>query len=78
MTDIERQLLEACSVKPRSAPDMLQLLGYDSRAGNFRRALGRLLRLGCLEMTLPGTPRSKNQRYRITGKGRECLARNGT
>ncbi len=31
------------------------------------------IRLGLIEMTIPSKPRSRNQRYRLTEKGREYL-----
>ena len=73
MTDIEGRILTACKDASRSTPDLLLSLGYDSRTGNFKRALSHLLDIGCLTMTLPDKPRSKNQRYRLTEKGRVML-----
>ena len=32
---------------------------------------------GLMEPTLPDAPRSKNQKYRLTAKGRELLHRSG-
>jgi ATP-dependent DNA helicase RecG len=49
-------------------------MGYRARTGNFKRALARLLFDDFLEMTLPDRPRSKNQQYRLTTKGRAWLA----
>lgn len=37
------------------------------------KALARLMDLACLEMTIPDKPRSKNQKYRLTEKGRKAL-----
>ena len=43
-------------------------------ADHFRKAyLIPALRSGLLEMTIPGKPRSKNQRYRLSKTGREFL-----
>jgi len=69
MSDIEQRILVACSHESKSTPDLLQFLGYETRTGNFKRALSRLLALGCLEMTIPDKPRSKKQRYRLTARG---------
>lgn len=33
------------------------------------------VRLGLMEMTIPDKPRSPNQRYRLTGKGKQLLRR---
>jgi ATP-dependent DNA helicase RecG len=43
-------------------------------AEHFRKAyLVPAVASGCLEMTLPDTPRSTKQRYRLTAKGRQWL-----
>lgn len=45
--------------------------GQSRTSGNIKRALRILLADGLIEYTVPGTPRSRLQRYRLTGKGRE-------
>ena len=77
MSDVERRLLELCSGQPRTTNELLQGLGYEIRTGNFKRALGRMLNTGSLEMTIPDKPRSKNQRYRLTDQGRRWLDEHG-
>jgi len=73
ISDTERRILDLRSDEPRSTPVLLRSLGYQSRTGNYKRALGRPLDMGYLEMSVPAKPRSKNQKYRITEKGREML-----
>ncbi len=73
MSNIEQRILVICSDESRSTPDLLQFLGYKTRTGNFKRALARLLGLGYLEMSIPDKPKSKNQRYRLTTKGRKLI-----
>ena len=73
MTDVERRILELCSDQPRNTHNLLQALGYETRTGNFKRAITRMLNAGRLEMTIPGKPRSKKQEYRLTDKGRRSL-----
>lgn len=73
MTEIELKLLSACAQNPKNSPDLLLIIGYRSRTGNFKKALSRLLSQRLLEMTNPQKPRAKNQRYRITLRGREML-----
>lgn len=75
MPEVERKLLAACAEAPKSAPELLQYLGYRGRTGNFKKALSRLLSRGLLEMTLPARPRSRFQKYRLTEEGRAWLAR---
>jgi ATP-dependent DNA helicase RecG len=75
MSEVERALLVACVESPRSVPELLRLLQYGTRTGNFKRGLGRLVSQELLEMTLADKPRSRKQRYRITAKGRTLLKR---
>lgn len=78
MTEIELKLLAACAQEPKSTPDLLKILGYRSRTGNYKKALSRLLSRGFLDMTNPEKPRAKNQRYRIASRGREMLNKYNT
>ncbi len=74
LTDTESAILTACKVGPLSTPELLRYLGYRTRTGNFKKALGRLcddIRL--IEPTIPEKPRSKNQKYRLTVRGQEFL-----
>lgn len=73
ISDIERKILSACADRPQSTPDLLSVLGYGNRTGNLKKALVRMRTLELLELTIPGKPRSKNQRYRITNKGRKRI-----
>jgi len=73
MSEIEQRILLACLDAPQNTPELLALLGYESRTGNFKKALSRLMNLACLEMTIPDKPRSKKQKYRLTEKGRKVL-----
>ena len=71
----ERRIMEACLASPRSTPELLTALGYAVRTGNFKRGLARLMAMDLLEMSMPGKPRSKNQKYRLTAKGRDWLVK---
>lgn len=73
MSEIEQRILLACLDAPQNTPELLALLGYESRTGNFKKALSRLLDLAFLEMTIPDKPRSKKQKYRLTERGRKLL-----
>lgn len=75
MSEIEQKILLACLNAPQNTQELLALLGYESRTGNFKKALSRLMDLACLEMTIPDKPRSKKQKYRLTEKGRKALER---
>ena len=69
LTEVERKILQACLECPKNTQDILQKLGYKTRTGNFKKALEHLLDARFLERTLPETPRSKKQQYRLTPKG---------
>jgi ATP-dependent DNA helicase RecG len=73
LTVVEFRVLQACQTGSRSTPDLLDALGYSSRTGSFKKAMSRLLNLGYISMTIPGSPRSRNQRYRLTEEGRSQL-----
>ena len=65
--------MESCLASTRSTPELLTALGYAVRTGNFKRGLTRLIAMDLLEMSMPGKPRSKNQKYRLTAKGRKLI-----
>lgn len=73
MTVVELKILDACSGEPQNTHFLLNVLGYKTRTGNFKRAISRLLKFACLEMTIPDKPKSRMQKYRITEKGRKIL-----
>lgn len=55
----------------KSRPELMYLLGL-KHAGNFRdNYLYPAIEKGYIEMTLPETPKSKKQEYRLTVKGQE-------
>ena len=58
-------------VEPKSTPQLLSQLGYARRTRNYEGAITSLINSDIIEMTLPDTPRSKNQQYRLTEKGRK-------
>ncbi len=70
---IERKLLRLSLGEPQSTPTLLEGLGYDTRTGNFKRALAVLLERGLLVRTIPDKPRSRGQKYRLTDRGRAWL-----
>jgi ATP-dependent DNA helicase RecG len=73
LSAIERQVLSTCEWEPAGSNDLLDAVGYETRTGNFKNSLSKLIDLGLVEMTIPDKPRSSKQRYRITPKGREAL-----
>ena len=75
LSAIEHRILSACVQSPVGSNDLLNAVGYDTRTGNFKNSLSRLLENGFIEMTIPDKPRSSKQRYRITPKGQSVLKR---
>ena len=67
-------MLRACGREAVPGEELLAAAGYSRRTGDFRRRLERLLNRGLLEMTVPGTPRSPLQKYRLTAEGKAVLA----
>lgn len=72
LNETERTILQACETA-KSASELLEILGYGSRTGNFKTALSGLLDIGLLVMTLPESPRSKSQKYVISSRGLKLL-----
>ncbi|MCP4397115.1 MAG: AAA family ATPase [bacterium] len=67
-----KHLLELCQI-PASSKELRQHLGLKHRT-HFRNSyLKPALQAGLLEMTIPGKPNSRLQKYRITQKGRMQL-----
>lgn len=67
------EVLRAC-VTEKSIPDLMDVSGRTNRT-KFRNAvLKPLMQDGLIEMTIPDRPKSRNQQYRITERGRALLA----
>lgn len=68
----QAQLLELSAV-PRSLQELMQPSGRTDRTKFRDQVVRSLLEAGLLEMTIPDKPRSPQQRYRTTAKGRQVL-----
>ena len=62
----------------KSTSDITQQYGWSRVYGGLSRALKNLMADGIIEYTIPEKPRSRLQKYRLTQKGRQMLAQNGT
>jgi hypothetical protein len=70
-----RRLLSLLCDKELSAAELRKLMGL-SDAKSFRRLyLRKAIDAGLVEMTIPGKPQSKSQRYRLTQLGAEVNSR---
>ena len=52
-----------------SRDELLEIMGLRSRKSFKENYIDPSINAGYVEMTLPNTPTSKNQRYRLTVKG---------
>ena len=68
------EVLLSLSVAPQSAAGLVSALGLKSKTGAFKRTVRELLEQELIAYTLPDTPSSRLQKYRLTDKGREVLA----
>ena len=63
------------AIRAEMSREALQaVLGLKDRKSFRERYLGPALAEGLVEMTLPGKPSSRLQKYRLTEKGRQFLA----
>ena len=72
-TPHEKAILKALEMQALSAPELMQIVGVVNRKDFRTRILAPLLARQLVEMTLPDKPKSKNQAYRLTEKGKELV-----
>lgn len=61
------------SLKPITIAELMEIAGRSDRTKFRNQVLNPLLDSGFMEMTIPDKPRSSNQKYRLTEKGRKYL-----
>ena len=61
-------MLKVCE-KPQSRSAVLNSIGYSNHTDNYKKYLKPLLEESLIELTIPDTPRSSNQKYKTTNKG---------
>lgn len=69
LTEQVKQLLIA-AVGEKSREELMATVGLKARVNFSRNYLEPALEAGLLERTLPGSPNSPTQKYRLTDKGR--------
>jgi ATP-dependent DNA helicase RecG len=74
LTTTELRIVTALKGGTRSRQEIVAELGYSSRSGFLYKATARLRQMGLIELTVPNKPRSRNQRMRLTDKGRHLVA----
>lgn len=73
LSSLDYNILKACYKEPQSTSELLSTFGYNTRTGNFKKALTKLKKHGYLVFTIPASPKSKKQKYRLTNKGMRYL-----
>lgn len=68
-------VLSALLTSPLSTNEMARALGMKSKTGALKRTVGVLLAQKLIEYTIPDKPNSRLQKYRLTDKGRQTLAK---
>ena len=63
LTKVQKDIVNFCSV-PRSSQEIMDRLGISNQSVNRKRHIQPLVDLGVLEMTNPGSPNDRNQKYR--------------
>ncbi|MCC7557038.1 MAG: winged helix-turn-helix domain-containing protein [Methanoculleus marisnigri] len=66
-------MLRTC-VAETSISELMDVTGRTNRTKFRNSVLKPLMQAGLIEMTVPDRPRSSNQKYRITERGRALLA----
>lgn len=75
LTASEVSVLRFLQGEPLSR-DIAEHLALKSRSGHLHKTIDHFRTLGLIESTIPEKPQSKNQKMRITPKGRLWLAEN--
>jgi ATP-dependent DNA helicase RecG len=71
---VELVMLRICAREPASSKELLAATGYSARTGHFKRSLEKLIHEDLIMMTIPDKPRSRQQKYRLSEKGKSLLA----
>lgn len=73
LTETEAKIMSFVSSQPRSRPEIAEHLSLKSRSGHFYKSIDRLRYLGFIDLTIPDKPQSRNQKMRLTEKGKAWL-----
>ena len=72
VTDKEKKILSYC-IDSRSRAEILSEIGISNHTTNYKRHIEPLLEKELLQMTIPDSPKNRNQKYRTTQKGKKKL-----
>ena len=65
--------MQARAKQNLSSAEIAHALEHKTLSGNLRVVIPQLRNDGLIEYTIPEKPRSKNQKYRLTDKGKQLL-----
>ncbi|QIW16636.1 transcriptional regulator [Pasteurellaceae bacterium RH1A] len=71
-SDLHKQLIQVLD-QPYSTKELMEKLGLQNRPHFAKHYLKPSLQAGVVEMTIPDKPNSRNQKYRLTAKGKQRL-----
>ena len=72
--DLKSKVLNLLADGPMSRSDLSSKLGHKRASGQLYNVVRDLLTDEMIEYTLPETPRSRQQKYRLTDKGKSELS----
>jgi len=58
---------------PKSRLEIADSLGVQTRSGHLYKAIFDLRQMDFIELTIPDKPQSRNQRMRLTARGKKWL-----
>ena len=70
VSDQVARLLAALRTGPKTTADLMADLGLSHRPTFRKNYLHPAMSAGLVDMTRPGSPSAKNQKYRLTARGR--------
>jgi ATP-dependent DNA helicase RecG len=73
LTATEKKIIAAIASQNLGQKELLDLLGYRQKTGNYKKSMAQLIRSNLIQRTLPDKPTSRLQKYRITEKGRKLI-----
>jgi predicted HTH transcriptional regulator len=53
--------------------EIMDIMGYRDKKNFVKNILNRAIKDGLIEMTIPDKPKSQNQKYRLTNKGKTLI-----
>ncbi|MCP1662143.1 MULTISPECIES: AlbA family DNA-binding domain-containing protein [Methanocalculus] len=71
---LSQKVIINLSIRDMGMSELAERVGHKSVSGELKKQVRYLLNHGYIEMTIPDKPNSKNQKYRLTAKGRAFLS----